>query len=46
MVCENLNPPKKAKLELTSQITSIPVSSEPDLMSADMMMKLKNGNQW
>ncbi|KAG1847895.1 hypothetical protein F4604DRAFT_1687915 [Suillus subluteus] len=45
-VCENLNPPKKAKLEPASQITSIPVSPEPDLMSADMSMKPKSGNQW
>ncbi|KAG1870862.1 hypothetical protein F4604DRAFT_1926419 [Suillus subluteus] len=45
-VCENPNPPKKAKLEPASQITSIPASPEPDLMSADMSMKPKSGNQW
>ncbi|KAG1882421.1 hypothetical protein F4604DRAFT_1921599 [Suillus subluteus] len=45
-VCKNLNPPKKAKLEPASQITSITASPEPDLMSTDMSMKPKSGNQW
>ncbi|KAG0694953.1 hypothetical protein DFH29DRAFT_880366 [Suillus ampliporus] len=42
----NPNPPKKAKLEPTSQIISIPASSEPDLMSADTMTRPKGGTQW
>ncbi|KAG1734915.1 uncharacterized protein EDB91DRAFT_1250741 [Suillus paluster] len=42
----NPNPPKKAKLEPTSQITSIPALSEPDLMSADTMTRPKGGTQW
>ncbi|KAG1814795.1 hypothetical protein DFJ58DRAFT_850584 [Suillus subalutaceus] len=47
-VCENLNPPKKAKLEPASQITSILASPEPDLMFADMLMKPKSAqpNFW
>ncbi|KAG1745456.1 uncharacterized protein EDB91DRAFT_1080365 [Suillus paluster] len=46
IVCENPNPPKKAKLEPVSQITSILASPEPNLMSTDLMMKPKSGNQW
>ncbi|KAG1734388.1 uncharacterized protein EDB91DRAFT_1084050 [Suillus paluster] len=45
-VHRNPNPPKKAKLEPTSQIMSIPTLSEPDLMSADTMTRPKGGTQW
>ncbi|KAG2040102.1 hypothetical protein BDR03DRAFT_1008441 [Suillus americanus] len=45
-VCKNANPPKKIKLELATKKMDAPVSPEPSVMSADMMMKPKSRNQW